>query len=278
MNLAYGLASFSVVPMRATPSHRAEQVSQLLFGERLEVLAQEKDGWLFVRGEWDQYEGWIKERQVSLIPYKIFRKKSNMLSAGNQDFILLPEGKFLLSPGSDLFQMRRREMLFGNREFLFRGKKISLKTAHYSKDQLRHWSTLFVGSPYQWGGRNLMGVDCSGLTQIVFKMMGKPLPRDAWQQAEGGMLIDFLQSAHCGDLAFFDNEEGRIVHVGILLDQHTIIHASEHSGGVVIDAIDNGGIISRQMKVRTHRLRLIKRYFEPDPVVDMEQQQDPRVL
>lgn len=274
MNLAYALASFSVVPMRATPSHRAEQVSQLLFGEKAEVLAREKEGWLLVRGEWDHYEGWVKERQVSLIPYKMYRKRSTALSAGNQDFILLPEGKFLLSPGSDLFQMRRREMLFGNRKFLFRGKKINLKNAHYSKDQLRHWSKLFIGSPYQWGGKSLMGIDCSGFTQVVFKLMGKPLPRDAWQQAEAGTLIDFLQSAHCGDLAFFDNEEGKIVHVGILLDQHTIIHASENSGGVIIDAVDNGGIISRQMKVRTHRLRLIKRYFEPDHDPDTGEKQD----
>lgn len=264
MNLAYALASVSVVPVRAAPSQRAEQVSQLLFGEKIEVLTQEKGGWLLVRGEWDNYEGWIKETQVCIIPYKLYRKKSTMLSASTQDFIYLPEGNFLLSPGSDLFQIRRREMTFGNRHFIFKGKKMKILNAHFSKEQLRHWSNLFLGSPYQWGGRNLMGIDCSGFTQIVFKMMGKRLSRDAWQQAEEGATVDFLQSAHCGDLAFFDNEEGKIVHVGILLDQHTIIHATESSGCVVIDVVDNGGIISRNQKMRTHKLRLIKRYFDPD--------------
>lgn len=271
MNLAYGLASVSVVPVRAEPSQRAEQISQLLFGEKVEVLTQEKGDWLLIRGEWDNYEGWVKETQICIIPYKLYRKKSTVLSASTQDFIYFQDGKFLLSPGSDLFRIRRREMTFGNRVFIFKGKKKQLKDAHFSKEQLRYWSHLFLGSPYQWGGKSLMGIDCSGFTQIVFKMMGKRLPRDAWQQAEEGTLIDFLQSAHCGDLAFFDNEEGKIVHVGILLDQHTIIHATESSGCVVIDAIDNGGIISRNRKMRTHKLRLIKRYFDPDYYRDAEE-------
>lgn len=92
-------------------------------------------------------------------------------------------------------------------------------------------------------------------------MCGMAIPRDASQQAKEGTGVDFLQHAQCGDLAFFDNSEGKIVHVGILLDNHTIIHATETSGRVVIDRIDQEGIISVKLKKRTHHLRFVKRMF-----------------
>ncbi len=91
------------------------------------------------------------------------------------------------------------------------------------------------------------------------------IPRDAYQQALMGSTVSFLQEAQCGDLAFFDNEEGHITHVGLLLNEHTIIHATDTSGCVVVDAIDNGGIVSRQLRARTHNLRLVKRILNtPD--------------
>ena len=259
MNLAYAVCSVSVMPLRAEASHRAEQVSQVLFGERLEVMAQEKNGWLHVRCEWDDYEGWVKEGQVTIITYKDFRKPLHSLSLSPSDVIKVSEGQFPLSPGSSLFQMRAKVMRWNNREFTFKGKKIALKEAAFHADQVTAYSKLFIGCPYNWGGRGLIGLDCSGLTQVVYKMMNVRLPRDAYQQAECGETVGFLQQARCGDLAFFDNEEGRITHVGILLDEHTIIHATETSGAVVIDPIDNGGIISKRLRMRTHNLRLVKR-------------------
>ncbi len=259
MNLAYAVCSVSVMPLRAEASHRAEQISQVLFGERLEVMAQEKGGWLRVRCEWDDYEGWAKEGQVTIIPYKEFRKPLHSLSLSPADVIRVPEGQFMLSPGSSLFQMRAKVMRWHNREFVFKGKKIALKEAAFNPGLVAEYSKLFIGSPYHWGGRGLMGIDCSGFTQMVYKMMHIRLPRDAYQQAECGETVGFLQQARCGDLAFFDNEEGRITHVGILLDEHTIIHATESSGCVVIDPIDNGGIISKRLRQRTHNLRLVKR-------------------
>ncbi len=247
--------------MRAEPSHRSEQVSQMLFGERMEVLAQEKNGWLQVRCEWDEYEGWVKEGQVTIITYKEYRKPLHSYTAGTTDIAHTHHGHFVISPGSSLFQMKKRLLKWGNKEFTFKGKKIAIKQAEANENNIRAYSKMFVGAPYLWGGRCLMGIDCSGLTQIVYKLMNIRIPRDASQQAAIGETIGFLQEARCGDLAFFDNEDGRITHVGILLNDHTIIHATETSGCVVIDPIDNGGIISKQLRMRTHNLRLVKRIF-----------------
>lgn len=261
MILAYAVCSVSVMPMRAEPSHRSEQVSQVLFGERMEVLAKEKNGWLQVRCEWDEYEGWVKEGQVTSILYKEYRRPLLHLSSAINDVIQVEHGHFLISPGSALFHLKRKEITWSKRTFIFKGKKLPLKMMDTSVANIKQYSHLFTGTPYQWGGRSLMGIDCSGFTQLVYKLMNVRLPRDASQQAETGETVSFLQEAKCGDLAFFDNEEGKITHVGILLDEHTIIHATETSGCVVIDSIDNGGIISRRLRMRTHNLRLVKRYF-----------------
>jgi len=233
----------------------------VLFGERMEVLAEDKNGWLQVRCEWDEYEGWARKGQVAIITYKEYRKPLLHYTAGATDIIQVEHGHFALSPGSSLFQMRKRLLKWSYKEFTFKGKKLPIKLAQTSEANVLAFSKMFMGTPYNWGGRSLMGIDCSGLTQVVFKLMNVRIPRDASQQALIGETVGFLQEAQCGDLAFFDNEEGKITHVGILLNDHTIIHATETSGCVVIDPIDNGGIISRQLRMRTHNLRLVKRVF-----------------
>lgn len=125
-------------------------------------------------------------------------------------------------------------------------------------DAIKKIAFTFLNTPYLWGGRCVFGIDCSGFTQMVYKFFGIALLRDARQQATQGVTVDFLQQAVCGDLAFFDNAAGEIIHVGILLNSNEIIHAS---GKVQVDAIDNGGIISRATGQRTQKLRIIKRYF-----------------
>ncbi len=125
---------------------------------------------------------------------------------------------------------------------------------------IRQTALTYLDVPYLWGGKSKCGIDCSGFCQQVFKSFGIKLPRDAYQQAALGEVVGFLLEAQGGDLAFFDNEEGRITHVGIMLSTDEIIHAS---GKVRIDKIDNQGIIHSQTGARTHKLRIIKRYKKP---------------
>lgn len=132
--------------------------------------------------------------------------------------------------------------------------------AGFDEDGLRKVAMKFLDVPYLWGGRSNCGIDCSGFSQRVFRDCGISLPRDAYQQAELGEVVGFLQEAVCGDLAFFDNEEGRITHVGIMLASDSIIHAA---GKVRIDPIDQFGIIQRESGTRTHKLRIIKRHKKP---------------
>jgi len=261
LTLAYAVCAVPVAPIRSEANHRAEQVSQALFGERLEILEEVNHTWFRVRCAWDNYEGWVVSGQVMLISPKDFQKPTRTLAVGQHDHLIIQEGNWALSPGSELYQLRKNHINWHFLSFKFKGKKLMVKSAAAHADNLKQWSKLFLGSPYLWGGRNKLGIDCSGYTQVVYKLMGIMLPRDAWQQAEDGEPVSFLQEAKCGDLAFFDNEEGHITHVGILLNDHTIIHATETSGAVVIDAIDSGGIISKRLRTRTHKLRIIKRYF-----------------
>lgn len=261
MVFSHAVCSVSVAPLRSAPGHREEQVSQLLFGERMELVKTHQDGWIKVVTEWDNYSGWIHEGQITQIDAKTYRKPLTYINTGTSDYIAMEEGRFLLSPGSSLLQLQKKNFQW-NPALQYLGKKLKLKQATRDADTIKHLARLFIGSPYQWGGRSLMGIDCSGFTQIVYKMMDIRLPRDASQQVAEGNVVDFLQHAQCGDLAFFDNEEGRITHVGIMMDNTNILHATESSGGVVSDIIDPSGIISKKLKKRTHKLRIIKRIID----------------
>ena len=123
------------------------------------------------------------------------------------------------------------------------------------KDKLVENALMYLNAPYLWGGRSPLGIDCSGFTQMVYRLQGVDLPRDAYQQAEVGTTLSFVEESEAGDLAFFDNNEERITHVGIILENNHIIHAS---GKVRIDRIDQQGIFKKELGTHTHKLRLIK--------------------
>jgi hypothetical protein len=242
-------------PIRAEAAHRSEQTSQMLFGEACELLDETKD---FVRIKvlYDGYEGWcqvtqlmeVEEAHIKLLPENFAADWINTIMVNNQP-MHIPFGSSL-----DLLQDGKGS--FGKYKINYEGSLFTMKYNGIDEQRIRGFAYKFLNTPYLWGGRSVFGVDCSGFCQEVFKCLGIRLLRDAYQQATQGEAIGFLEEVHCGDLAFFDNEAGKIVHVGIMLDANTIIHSS---GKVRIDTIDNLGIINTDTGKRTHNLRLIKR-------------------
>lgn len=260
MVVGFGIVTVAVAPLRDKPMHASEQVSQLLFGEKCIIFQEEKGDWCYVRNAWDHYDGWIKKGYIRFISEKEYKRKENYISTHPKDCLFNDEEEISLSPGSSLFRLIGRQFKWEEDfPYRYKGKKKAIHTLRFDEKDLLDYCQLFLGTPYLWGGKSIHGIDCSGFSQIIFKLFNYKIPRDASQQAKCGQTIHFLMEAQIGDLAFFDNEEGHINHVGILLDANTIIHATDTVGKVVIDKIDNGGIISHQLRQRTHNLRLIKR-------------------
>lgn len=248
------VAIVPVCPMRRENSHRAEMVSQLLFGEFAEVIAREKQ-FIRVRSLNDNYEGWCQSMQLSSCPAEKFTAAS--LFTNNWITAVTINGTQMQVPlGSSLAMFENGNATFGAYKLACDAQGWNPSTVTYDPDALCTFSMQYLNTPYSWGGRSVFGIDCSGFVQQVFGFFNKKLPRDAYQQVELGEDIGFLAEAKPGDLAYFDNEDGRIIHVGILLGPDSIVHAA---GRVRIDRIDAQGIINSETQDRTHRLRVIKR-------------------
>ena len=258
MLFPFAICHVSVASLKKEPSHKSEQVSELLFGERVEILKRNEQGWVYVKIDWDGYEGWCRGGQLTTITKKEISKERKWLITKPGDKILFEENEMWLPLGAEL---NKQKILVAENEGKFKGKKALLNEIVLNEETIITAAKQFLYAPYLWGGRTVAGIDCSGLSQMAFKLCNKKLSRDAAQQAMEGEVVDFLQHAKAGDLAFFDNAEGKIIHVGILLDTQNILHATEASGSVVIDKIDGAGIISKTLRMRTHNLRMVKRFF-----------------
>ncbi|MBK3519613.1 C40 family peptidase [Carboxylicivirga marina] len=252
------ICTYGLIPVRSEATEQSEMVTQLLFGETFDVI-DKLEGWCKIMIHHDGYEGWINAKLVQPL---LDKEVENWMKAEKwivpAPFIKIvsepDKTTHLLSGGSSIFfnSSDRNSFIIGNKEYYISGNYSSSKPVA----SIAESASAFINAPYLWGGRSFYGIDCSGLTQNVFKIAGFQLPRDASQQVELGSIINFVEEAVLGDLAFFDNEEGAITHVGLCLGKGEIIHAS---GRVRIDKLDHQGIFDEESKKYSHKLRVIKR-------------------
>jgi hypothetical protein len=254
--MEYGICVLSAVPLRATAADSAEMINQVLFGECFEVLEKQKS-WSLIKLQHDGYEGWLDNKQMQQISESYYAARKSEQAACSVELIDIISNEsagryFPIIMGSYLPFFESGKVDMGHHTLSFGGNCIS---GEQSRAFMMEMAYQYLGSPYLWGGRTPLGIDCSGFTQMVYRLAGHELPRDSGQQAQLGQTLSFIEEAQIGDLAFFDNAEGKITHVGLMLSDNRIIHAS---GEVRIDQLDQSGIFNKEKGVHTHRLRVIK--------------------
>jgi gamma-D-glutamyl-L-lysine dipeptidyl-peptidase len=252
--MSYAICTVAAAPLRKEPSHRSEMTSQLLFGDMLEEL-EEKEEWVRVRCMYDGYEGWTTFQLITALEEPIATAPQPFVTSTILNPIRLGTDIFQIPMGCTLPGFNATTQLLWNESFTYEG---AVRNTHeaYTKELFQALIKPWLHAPYLWGGKTVLGVDCSGFVQTVFKVLGVPLLRDAYQQVKQGIAVANVAAAREGDLAFFNNEAGRITHVGIVLNGGKIIHAS---GMVRIDTLTESGIFTTAKNKQTHHLHAIRR-------------------
>lgn len=265
--MPYAVCPLSVVPIRSNASDKSEMVSQLLFGETVELM-DKRGSWIKIRCLWDNYIGWVDKKQLKpLSPEEILQYQQQFSLSLELFQGAMGDGHSLpITIGATLPRFDGLKFHLNGSTYSFSGQAIDPAKLSQNSTILLKIARRYLFAPYLWGGRSPLGIDCSGFTQMVYKLIGIPIPRDASQQVEKGRLIDFIEQSQPGDLAFFENKKGHIVHVGILMPENRIIHAS---GQVRIDKIDHYGIFNEDTNKYTHQLRVIKRILKDEDHSDL---------
>jgi hypothetical protein len=245
--MQYGICQLSIVPIRSYADETAEMISQLLYGEHFKVLEQRKH-WSKIRTAFDKCEGWVHNLQINLIDENQYTLLNNDDAPEHTldlvSYVEIDKGNLLPIVLGSVFHETSNHIHEGN-----------LSAAKQEKNNLINTALLYLNTPYLWGGKTPFGIDAAGFTQMVYRINGYKLLRTAEGQSSQGTPLSFIEECEAGDLAFFDNNEGIIDHVGIIMENNYIIHVH---GKVRIDRIDHTGIFNKETGNYSHQLRVIK--------------------
>lgn len=263
----YGLCTNSVVAVRKTTSATSELITQLVFGDAYKILKTSPDKkWAYIENSFDNYKGWIQMNSVyktSENYYSNYQKNNHPVVADKIAYVDFKGKKIPVTLGSTLPFFKEGKIKLGDQTAQYQGTTQDISKKH-SKSQIIQTAKKLLKIPYLWGGKGKKGYDCSGFCQMVFKTNGYMLPRDSYQQAEKGKKVS-LADCKTGDLVFFQRkpqhvENGRVVHVGIVLENTDnkikVIHAA---GMVRINRLDKTGLYRDDLGKYSHYLKFIKR-------------------
>ena len=253
----------SVVPVRADANEQSEQLTQLLFAETVDII-EEKPRWIRIKNDADGQIGWVDFKMLT----KLSDAETNKVNLADRTArVVMPmayavsenNGQTIpLTAGTCLLDYKDGRFCILGVGFRIDPSMVEVKPLVTNETNIMNTVRFFLNIPYLWGGKNAMGMDCSGFTQIIHLLFGHQLLRNASEQEKQGVPVKSLKDAHSGDLAFFDHEDGKISHVGLILDSERIIHCS---GRVKVEKLDEIGIFSiEQGGTYTHHLVSIRRY------------------
>jgi hypothetical protein len=260
----FAVCPLSIVPVRASSADKSEMLTQLLFGECVEILHRKGKQWLKVRCLTDNTIGWVSTNQLQLITpseQETFRD----FYAFSLEFIQPIMSSDMSRPitiGARLPDFDGMRCTLGEVDYTFSGQAVFPRDLKPSADLIIKFARRYLNAPYLHGGRSPFGIDAGALVQLVFSFVGIVLHRYPEQQVEQGRTVDFVQQAQPGDIAFFQAKNGNITHTGILLPDEKIIHSY---GQVRIDNVDHYGIYNEELKKYTHKLRIVRRFLDKIP-------------
>lgn len=243
--------------MRKEPRESEEMISMLLFGEVFSVL-ESNDNWHKIKSAHDEYEGWIYSRKIRMVDEGFILRYTNEKPVYLYEPLATALGEneaLKLTLGARLPLYKNGNLKIGESSYTLQAEHLICERAEDGKAVVET-AKRYMHTPYLWGGRSVFGIDCSGLTQMVYKMNGIQLKRDAWQQAEQGIKIGTLAESQAGDLAFFAKVD-KISHVGILTGDGHVLHAG---ADVRIEKVSEEGIFNKDIEEYTLKLVGVQRY------------------